>query len=302
LRLDAQPEVERAETYLLGFGMWHKPGQGGAENCTIVGSRLDDKSLGLIREASPEARSRLSEPGTVLVDEMELSKLGVDRGVHEFAEVNQQRVRVVGTVHGFQGFTAPYVFCSLQTARRLLPAFEQRPGLTMHVLARCRQPGQAAAVVQRLRSEYPDMGSYTREEFSRRSRLYWLIRSSAGTVMICTVLLALLVGIVVTRQTLYAATLASLREYAVLDALGIPRRRLVFLVLAKSFWIGLVGVAIAVPVIFALSRTAGLLDTQVLLPGWLLCFSQGLTLMMALVSGVSALRSLRQVEPATLLR
>lgn len=302
LRVAAQPEVERAEPYLLGFGMWHKPDQGGSENCCIIGSRLDGDSLGVIREVTPEARRRLTEPGTVVVDEGELAKLGLRHGVDEFAEVNEQRVRVVGTVKGFQGFTAPFVFCSLHTARTLMPSFEQQPGLTMHVLARCKDPQAAAAVAERLRAQYPDMGVYTNLEFSRRTRVHWLFRSSAGSVMICTVILALLVGLVVTRQTLYAAALASLREYGVLDALGIPRWRLVALVLVKSFWIGLAGIALSLPVMFGLSWAAALIRTKVLLPSWLVVFTVGLTLVMALVSGVAALRSLKQIEPATLLR
>ncbi len=45
----------------------------------------------------------------------------------------------------------------------------------------------------------------------------------------------------VTSQTLYAATAASLREYAVLRALGIPRRRMAGMVMAQSLWVGLGG-------------------------------------------------------------
>jgi putative ABC transport system permease protein len=40
----------------------------------------------------------------------------------------------------------------------------------------------------------------------------------------------------------------------------------------------------------------------VLLPTWLLGLGGGLTLAMALMSGLTALRSLRLVEPITLLR
>jgi putative ABC transport system permease protein len=40
----------------------------------------------------------------------------------------------------------------------------------------------------------------------------------------------------------------------------------------------------------------------VLLPPWLLGLGAGLTLAMALLSGLAALRSLRLVEPITLLR
>ena len=64
-------------------------------------------------------------------------------------------------------------------------------------------------------------------------------------------MLGLLVGAVVTSQTLYAATAASLKEYAVLRALGIPRWRMALSVLGQSFWIGLAGVVIAVPAILS---------------------------------------------------
>ncbi len=51
-----------------------------------------------------------------------------------------------------------------------------------------------------------------------RTRMYWLTQTNAGIGMGFTAALALLVGLVVTSQTLYAATAASLREYAVLRA------------------------------------------------------------------------------------
>ena len=52
--------------------------------------------------------------------------------------------------------------------------------------------------------------------------MYWLTMTNAGISAGFTAVLGLLVGAVVTSQTLYAATLASLREFAVLRALGIP--------------------------------------------------------------------------------
>jgi putative ABC transport system permease protein len=74
------------------------------------------------------------------------------------------------------------------------------------------------------------------------------------------------------------------------------------LVLVQSFWIGVTGVSLALPVVASLAQGAGVLGAKVLLPGWLLSFAAAVTLAMALVSGLAALRSLRMVEPATLLR
>ena len=48
-------------------------------------------------------------------------------------------------------------------------------------------------------------------------------KTKAGIALGYTALLGLLVGAVVTSQTLYAATTASAKEYAILLAMGIPR-------------------------------------------------------------------------------
>jgi putative ABC transport system permease protein len=158
-----------------------------------------------------------------------------------------------------------------------------------------------ATVVTRLRT-YRNMSTFTSTEFSLRSRLHWLTKTKAGIALGCAAALGLLVGAVVTSQTLYAATAASLREYAVLRALGIPRWRMGFAVLSQSFWVGLAGVGLALPAVFVLAQTAESLGAKVLLPSWLLGTAAGVTLSMALLSGLSALRSLRLAEPAALLR
>ena len=44
-RLQNQPEVERTEFFLQGFGYWSKPG-GGRELCMIIGSNLGDNCAG----------------------------------------------------------------------------------------------------------------------------------------------------------------------------------------------------------------------------------------------------------------
>jgi len=112
----------------------------------------------------------------------------------------------------------------------------------------------------------------------------------------------LLVGAVVTSQTMYAATVASIRELAILRALGIPRWRMVSAVLSQSFWVGMIGVIIAIPTIYGLSKAAEIVGARVLLPQTLMAAVAGVTLATAMLAGLFALRSLRQVEPANLLR
>jgi putative ABC transport system permease protein len=59
---------------------------------------------------------------------------------------------------------------------------------------------------------------------------------------------------------------------------------------------------VAVPTILGMSQLAEFAGARVLLPHWLLGTVLAVTLVTALVSGLFALRSLRHVEPANLLR
>jgi putative ABC transport system permease protein len=251
-----------------------------------------------VSELTPELRTRLNEPGAVVIDAADLERLGLRRGAGDVAEVNGQQVRVVSQVSGLKGLAGPYVFCSLETARRLLGV---APGQVHYLLVRCKRAADVPTVRRHL-GGYGDMTALTSAEFSFRSRCHWLLKTGAGVSLGCAAVLGLLVGAVVTSQTLYAATTASLREYAVLRAMGIPRRRVAAVVMAQSFWIGVAGITLAVPAVFALARLAEAFGAKALLPAWLLGLACGVTLIMAVLSGLASLRSLRLVEPAALLR
>src|SRR5262249_61101338 len=110
-------------------------------------------------------------------------------------------------------------------------------------VAKTRDPGDAENVARRL-GGYTRLTALTAEEFSTRSRMHWLLTTKAGIAVGFTALLGLLVGAVVTSQTLYAATAASQREFATLRAMGIPKWRLKMTVLVQSFWVGLFGLLV----------------------------------------------------------
>src|SRR5262249_53548101 len=173
---------------------------------------------------------------------------------------------------------------------------------TTYLLAKCKHKEDAPKVVERLRRHPLKLSAFTSEEFSFRSRMHWLTKTKAGIALGCAAALGLLVGAVVTSQTLYAATIASLKEYAVLRALGIPRWRMAAMVVAQSFWVGVAGITLALPAVLGLAHLGNELGAKVLLPYWLLLGAGVVTMAMALLSGLFALRSLRQIEPVALLR
>ena len=298
-RVEAQPEVLRVEPAILGFSLWTRVTSRDApatpEVITVVGTRLEPGSLGAVEylRDHPDLMARLREPNSVVADRSDLGRLGI-KGAGEQAEVFGNRIKVVGLVEGYRSIGGPYLFCSVETARKLVR--DPPNGVTYH-LARTRTPADAKIVAARLKS-YPQMSAFTTDELSLRSRIYWLTTTKAGIAVGFTALLGLLVGAVVTSQTLYAATAASQREYATMRAMGIPSWRLQLAVLEQSLWVGLFGIATAAPMTLVIVEVANRLGTQVALHPLVILAAAGVTLAMALGSGLMALRSIQGVDPA----
>jgi putative ABC transport system permease protein len=295
-RVWAQPEVAAADEYVQGFTYWKAP-SGATELIIVVGCNLDDGSLGPIGRITPTQRVLLTEPCAVLLDSKDAKRLEVT-GIGQEGEVSGQRVRVVGFTSGMGSISGPYVVTSLNTARRLL---RLRADQTTYLLAKCKEPNQAEALVEKLNA-YPRMTARPAAAFSAKSQWHWIGKTKAGIALGFAAVLGLAVGASVTSQTLYAAVAASLKELAVLRALGISRWRMRSFVLQQALCVGVIGLALAAPMTFGLASLAQSLGTKAVLPPWLLGSATAITLFMALASGLIALRSLRNVEPANLLR
>ncbi len=299
-RLAGMPGVQMPEQYIANFANFTKP-TGGTELCFLLGSSLDDGAAGAASVLTKEQREALTLPFTVVVDESDVKRLELASPDGK-PKINGKEVIIVGTVKGLKSLAAPWMFCSLHTARQLLGFLLPADHVT-YLLARCDSPERAKEVAQELRQHYPDdMIAYTAEEFSAGSRWYWLLRTKAGLAIGYAALLGLLVGMVITAQTLYSATAANAKEFAILLALGIPRWRLSLMVLAQSFWVGVIGLGFAVPMCFGLRALAMQFNTDVDLRWEVLTGTGILTITMALIAGVLALRSVRQIEPMSLLR
>ena len=226
---------------------------------------------------------------------------------------DQQDPRIVGETKGLKSLAGAYVFL-LARDGTYDPSQHDAPRYDDHYLIRCKTPEgdnseeaeagwlNLAADLNAEFEERRDMSVWTSSEYSPQSRMHWLLKTKAGIALGYTALLGLLVGAVVTSQTLYAATTASAKEYAILLAMGIPRRRVTMTVLVQSFWVGLFGVVVAYPTVHLLAEIGKLGGVQIPLPWELLGIAAGITLIMSMIAGFIALRSVRKIEPMALLR
>ncbi len=298
-RLEQEPAVSATDEFIQTFMFWTSQAEGNIL-CVILGCNLHENTLGPGRQLTREQRLLLSEVGTVLLDHKDRARLGIER-VGQIGEIAGRRVRVVGFLADLGSMTGPYVICSLQTARQMLGVVGYDPHTTTYLLATCQDPGQVAGVLSRLR-RFPHISAYAAEDFSRKSRWYWLVTSRSGIAVGFMSALGLLVGAVVTSQSLYSAIVVTRKELALLRALGAGRGRVRMFVIQQALVVGIAGVGVGMPLAMGLSVLARTLGTRALVPSWLVAAAALVTLAMALLAGLAALRSLKHTEPEQLLR
>ncbi|MGY0834357.1 ABC transporter permease [Azospirillum argentinense] len=186
----------------LGYTDW-RTGDGARQNVMIVGVTIQPGALRGLEGIAEDTLAVLANPETVLVDQADAAKLGATIG--GTAEIAGKRVTVGGFVRGFRSNLMPLVVTSAESLRRINvdwtssgpPYFLLKLDPRFDV-EQVRRELEAAGGMQ-------TYGVATPEDLTRTSALFWLEESGAGTSFGFSMLLALLVGVGVTGQTLRGA-------------------------------------------------------------------------------------------------
>ena len=147
----------------------------------------------------------------------------------------------------------------------------------------------------------PDAEVVSHQVFRNRSHDYWLFETGAGAGLIAGMVLAVIVGVVVVAQTLYASTKEHLNEFATLRALGASAGFLGTVILWQAVLSAIMGYALGIVVsqivIYFLRDVLPIAMSFTL--GWGLLV---LTIGMCLFAAVSAIYKVIRIDPAVVFR
>jgi len=236
----------------------------------------------------------LSEPYAVVTDRSSLGKLGVKVG--DKAKMNGNTVYLRATTDDYPSMFGQMVFMSRQTAKLLNIVSEgQRVG---PLLVRIKDPKRAVQVV----AELNQMGggqykAWTRAQLSQVSK-----EGGISVILIFMVMVGFFIGIVITWQTLQAAILANIKEFASLRALGVAMGNLRLIIVELAFWVGVFGLIVTAILVGVISMIARFFAIPMDFPLYLDIPVSILLLLIAMVSGLFSLGVLKKSQPADLLR
>lgn len=301
MHLRMEPQVRQVEPFLWVDGDWRGARDTGGVSVYVSGIDTGPQGLMFDRVLPAALRARLQEVDTVVVDRADLGSLGV--AVGDTALINGHRVRVIGVTSGLRALGGGNVVASLSTARQIdLPS--GRGERMTYLLAKLNDPQQADAVAARLRgvTAFGQYDVWTAEDFAHRSQMYWMFDTGAGAGVLFLAGIVFLVGAVITSQTLVAAVIGSIREYATLNALGVGIGALRKVVMEQAFWVGALGLLGSLVVAGLMFVLAAAYNVPVALSPVAAIACLVLSMALVLVSGLAAIRTLRHADPASLLR
>ena len=291
----ATPGVGQAEKYLQNFALWKKP-EGGVENIQVIGFR-PGSGMGEPWNVVQGNLADIKLEDGVIIDDLYKEKLGVSK-IGDRVEIGEHRARVVGFTHGIRSFTtSPFVYTSFKNALNYTRPQAREDQLT-YVLVKTA-PGFSAREVQKnLRARVADVDVYTREEFSERTRFYWMFTTGAGLAVLTAALMGLVVGIAVVAQTIYAATMDHIREYGTLKAMGATNSYLYRVLIEQAVWSAVLGYGFALGVAHFVVQGSEKGGALILMPLSMKIGMFFLAIFMCIAAALVSINKVTRLDPA----
>lgn len=293
-----QQAKEEARAKSKGKG---KPG-GSARKSEFVNVTVIDAIPGYVTVPTDYTQSMieaLRRPYAIAVDETALKRLGVKKG--DRALYNGKTVYVAVVTKGYPNIIQPTLVMSRDTLRMLGEADTgQRVGPLM---VEIQDPARAEIVAAQLNKKGDGkFRAWTRQELADANSGAMLDDQIIGIILGFSAFLGLLIGVIITWQTLRGAIMANIKEFASLRALGVSMGDLRNIVMELSFWVGIVGVLAAGLLTWLVSLIAVAGGVPMYFPPMLIGIVAVFLVVIAMLSGFLSLGILKNSQPADLLR
>jgi len=277
---------------VAGFARWRAP-SGATVPVFIVGADRREDGLRPWNLIAGGLES-LAIPGGVAIDQSYFDRLETSR-IGDTAEINDRKVTVLEITHGIRSFTTmPYVFSSPILARILTGT---PPDKATYFVVHLAPSANAADIREQLRTRLLDADVLTPDEFSQRSRTFWVSGTGAGAALLMGSLLALIVGTVIVAQTLYSSTKDHLNEFATLRAIGSSGGYIVKVIIIQALLSAVIGFCLAAAIGWTVVQATAETALPVIMTPAMTLLLLLLTILMSIVSAVLAILKVMRIDP-----
>jgi putative ABC transport system permease protein len=281
---------------------WKNPWKGTERSLLVIGFEPNQHLLDT--PVSADTFAQLNQPDTVLFDDLSRAEFGAvadnfHQGKRIFTELNRKRIEVKGLFSLGASFASDGTVITSETTFRRLQNRKPGDGIELGILK--LTPGADAQKVKRDLSATlsPEVMVLTRNEFVELEKKYWEENSSIGFIFNLGVLMGFFVGLIIAYQILHSDVTNHLAEYATLKAMGYTDAYLIRVIFTESILLSIFGYGPAVLVAWQLFNVTATATSLPMRLSWERgCAVLILCVVMCFISGMIALRKLRQADPA----
>ena len=290
--------IKDAEKLIVTWGVI-KQKQGGTEQVEIVGYNPDTGIGGPWKMKTGHFRD-VKNGNYAIVDESSMRRLGRFE-IGDYREILNRRLKVVGTSEEVKSFTtAPVIFTSYKTAQNL--GSYVGTDNTVFIIASVEDGYSDKEVINTLRRSLSNVDVYTKDEFSRKTRLYWTIETGVGLSFLITILISFLIGMLIVGQTIYNSTIEYLKEFGTLKAIGATNLNIYQIIFSEALINASIGYVIGLIFTLLSIKIYDASEMVFTIKLWVALLVFFLSLIMCLSAAFFSVRKVRKIDPALLFR
>jgi len=297
-RVRSVPGVERADNLIVWFMQLSLPT--GAQEGTLVYALEDFGAWNLPWNVREGRLEDLPRGDFFFLDDSATRRWGPFT-VGDHREISERRLKVIGRTDAARSFTTtPIAFMDFALAQDL--SYQALRGKTTYVLVKLAPGADAEAVRAEIGRRLPYNDVFTKAEWAKRSRAYWVANTGIGLNMYLTVFLGVLVGVVVVALTLYTSTMEHLKEFGTVKAIGGSNADIYRILAEQSVIAAVLGFAVGAALAVAAGpgmEKAGL--QLIITPGFGAVVLAG-TVLLCLAASMVSFRKVAALDPALVFR
>ncbi|MEK7271849.1 MAG: FtsX-like permease family protein, partial [Nitrospirota bacterium] len=235
-----------------------------------------------------------------IVDESSMRRIG-EFNIGDYREILNKRLKVVGISEDVKSFTtAPIIFTSYKTVQNL--GSYVGTDNTVFIIASVEDGYSDKEVINTLRRSLSNVDIYTKDEFSRKTRLYWTIETGVGLSFLITILISFLIGMLIVGQTIYNSTIEYLKEFGTLKAIGATNLNIYQIIFSEALINASIGYVIGLIFTLLSIKIYDANEMVFTIKLWVALLVFFLSLIMCLSAAFFSVRKVRKIDPALLFR
>jgi putative ABC transport system permease protein len=295
--IESIPGIEKVYPFVFVSGS-AKFENGKSTGIAIIGTQAPDFAGGPwnIHEGSADL---LIQEGAVFTEFFDKNTLGgADMG--DYFEINSKKVFIAGQTKGIRGFGSPaYGFTTVERARSLA---KLSPNKASAFLIKWKADADPKQVIALINQEIKGVRAWDSQEFANQTIITVLSSSGIAISFGTLIVFALIVGFVIIGLTLYSAAIDRIKDYGTLKAIGATNSYVRRLILTQAMIFAVVGFTIAYFLIEGFRNGIANTGTIFVHPLWLKITFFLVTLLIAFLGSLFAIRRITSLEPAQVFR